>query len=481
MTRGGPHSLGLKVALAVLLGSLAAALLTAVLQAWLLWREARESALQRLVEIEESYLPSLASSLWVIDQARVDVLLDGIQQLPEVGAVALVDEMGQRSQRGAPLGEAALATRRFPLIYEDAGERFELGRIEVELHQAHLVEQILVKLQAMAVGTLVALAMAALLTLFLLRRWVSRPLQALAETADALELDDLSRSTIAASADVPTSSELGRLVSSFEKMRGRLAEALERRETSERELSAYRGQLEQLVAQRTAELRRQNEELDAYAHTVAHDLKHPLTTLSGAGVLLRDADDRLPPEQRQTLLDSIIRSARLMERIIDALLLLARARSDADVPRQPVRPDELIAATCSRLAALAESVGARIEQIPGPGEALGHAPWIEEALVNYLSNALRYGGDPPRVRIGSDPPQAGQLKMWVRDLGPGVADDLQDRLFDSFVRPDVRKADSHGLGLSIVKRVIERQGGTVGYRRTAKAETEFWLSLPART
>jgi signal transduction histidine kinase len=477
--RGAGGSLSSRIVLAVLAGTLGAALLAAGIQGALLWEESRDAALLRFAQIERSYLPSLADGLWVIDSARVDVLLDGIAHLPDVGAVSLVDDGGNHYRRGTALGDSGLARRGFPLIIEDAGERFDVGRLEVELHDSRLWEQLLTKLKVMAVTTLIALSAAALFSLFLLRRWVTGPLETLAAATDALDPEQIDPAPWPALANRRVAGELRRLIDAFARMRGRLADALARRDASERELEAYRGHLEQLVAERTAELERQNVELDAYAHTVAHDLKHPLTTLRGAGVLLRDARDRMPADQLGRLVDSIVRNAQLMERIVDALLLLARARSDADVPREPFSPSEVIGAACSRLSELAESRGSQIAISPAVGSAIGHAPWVEEALVNYLTNALRYGGEPPRIAIGSDVAADGSLRFWVRDRGPGVAEDQQDKLFDAFGRPDLRRLDSHGLGLSIVKRVIERQGGQVGYRRRTEGGSEFWFSLPA--
>lgn len=476
----GPNAdrltLGARITLIVLAGSLATAVLVAAAQGWLLWRSHQQEAMQRLTQIERSHLPSLAQGIWLIDSARVEILLDGISLLPDVGAVQLVDDAGRQYQRGTPLGEASLATERWTLEVEDAGERFEVGELVVELSDVRLMERLRARMQLVAITTSGALLAMALLTLWLLRRWVTGPIGALGRATQSLDLEHLGelRLDIGRAHGV---GELRQLLEEFDGMRRRLAEALARRDASERDLAAHREHLEQLVAERTAELEQRNVELDAYAHTVAHDLKHPLTGIAGASQLLRDAAARLDTAQRAQLTDSILRNTRLMQGIIDALLLLARARSDVEVPLQPIDLHPVVAAARTRLADGVAQAQAQIEVDLGVGEAMGYAPWIEEALVNYLSNALRYGGEAPRILITSERVTGG-VRVCVRDHGPGVAADRVDELFDRFVRPDLRHVESEGLGLSIVKRIIERQGGTVGYTPAAGGGSAFWLRLP---
>jgi len=85
---------------------------------------------------------------------------------------------------------------------------------------------------------------------------------------------------------------------------------------------------------------------------------------------------------------------------------------------------------------------------------------VEEVWVNYLSNALKYGGQPPRVELGAEQKDE-MVKFWMRDNGNGIAPEEQARLFTLFTRLEVR-AKGHGLGLSIVQRIVEKLGGQVG-------------------
>jgi len=113
--------------------------------------------------------------------------------------------------------------------------------------------------------------------------------------------------------------------------------------------------------------------------------------------------------------------------------------------------------------------------------ALGHAPWIEEVWVNYLSNAIKYGGWPPRVELGAMEQGDGIVRFWVRDNGSGLTLEEQTRLFTPLTRLDRVRAKGHGLGLSIVRRIVERLGGQTGVESEVGQGSVFFFTLPACT
>ena len=93
--------------------------------------------------------------------------------------------------------------------------------------------------------------------------------------------------------------------------------------------------------------------------------------------------------------------------------------------------------------------------------ALGYTPWVEEVWANYISNALKYGGRPPRIVLGGEimPDNQAMIRFWVRDNGPGLTSTQQENLFKPFNRFHTGQTSGHGLGLSIVKRIVETLGG----------------------
>jgi signal transduction histidine kinase len=111
--------------------------------------------------------------------------------------------------------------------------------------------------------------------------------------------------------------------------------------------------------------------------------------------------------------------------------------------------------------------------------ALGRGPWVEEVWVNYISNAIKYGGSPPRVELGATRQAGGTVRFWVRDNGPGLTPEEQARLFRSFERLDRVRAKGHGLGLSIALRIVEKLGGQVGVDSQVGQGSVFSFTLPS--
>jgi len=163
------------------------------------------------------------------------------------------------------------------------------------------------------------------------------------------------------------------------------------------------------------------------------------------------------------------------------------------VTPQPVAMGEIVQEVCAQLRLAIEDTHAHIilpEAAAWPA-ALGHAPWLERVWTNYLSNALKYGGQPPQVEVGWDRPMTGDqlgagpseidqgpIRFWVRDNGPGLAPAAQGELFKPFTRLAQSRAEGYGLGLSIVRRIVEKLGGRVGVDSVPGQGSLFYFTLP---
>ncbi len=234
-----------------------------------------------------------------------------------------------------------------------------------------------------------------------------------------------------------------------------------------------------------AQLQTDNKELDAFAHTVAHDLQSPLSLVIGFSDLLRESVTHsvahgaahYPPEKVSEILGAISRNARKMSNIVDELMLLAGVRK-MEVELEPV--DVLLTAleAKQRVAHQTMETGAIMETSDSWPLALGYAPWIEEIWANYLSNGIKYGGQPPHLRLGAELTGDGMVKYWVRDNGRGLSPADQARLFVPFTQLKQVRAKGHGLGLSIVQRIVEKLGGRAGVESVIGGGSTFWFALP---
>ena len=237
--------------------------------------------------------------------------------------------------------------------------------------------------------------------------------------------------------------------------------------------------LRDVTERREAELQQQKliEELDAFSHMVAHDLKVPLTGMIGTASFLTSFDDSLPPDKRQEMIELIMQSGQKMRNIIEELLLLAQMRNK-EVELTPVDMASIVAESRKRLSHMIQEYQAELIVPAEWPEALGYGPWIEEVWTNYISNALKYGGQPPRIEVGGSATGNGSVRFWVRDNGPGLTPEEQAKLFTQFTQLAKVRAEGHGLGLSIVRRIVEKLGGKVSVESEVGLGSEFSFTLP---
>ena len=209
------------------------------------------------------------------------------------------------------------------------------------------------------------------------------------------------------------------------------------------------------------DLRERNEELDAFAHTVAHDLKNPLSVLISYAELLETEGASMSPEEMRTWAHVIVEKGHEAINIVNELLLLSSLRRH-DIITTPLDMRAIVRGVLYRMRNQVLQARAKIELVGSWPYALGYRPWVEEVWVNYLDNALKYGGHPPRIEIGGTLQTDGMARYWVRDNGNGIPPAEQERLFRLWSRMDSMRVSGHGLGLSIVRRIVEKLGGYVG-------------------
>jgi signal transduction histidine kinase len=246
------------------------------------------------------------------------------------------------------------------------------------------------------------------------------------------------------------------------------------------QLLQQRLEMQLLALQRVnAALKESNDELDAFAHTVAHDLKSPLANIVMSAEIAQryittTSEDKTLVELVQTSLGT---SARKAINIVDELLLLASVRQES-VMRRPLDMADIVKQAQNRLGWMVEQYRGEITLPDHWPVASGYAPWVEEVWVNYLSNGLKYGGQPPLLRLGAAAQGNGMVRFWVQDNGAGIAPEELDTLFTEFTRIEHARAEGHGLGLWIVKRIAGKLGGDVGVESQVGEGSTFYFCLP---
>jgi signal transduction histidine kinase len=232
------------------------------------------------------------------------------------------------------------------------------------------------------------------------------------------------------------------------------------------------------LAQKANELEMRNSALDAFAHTMAHQIRGPLSQVIGYAEFAEATFGDKLQDDVVTILHRILHSGLKMNNMLSELLLLASVRSQSEVELLPLNMARIVAEVRKRLRLQLDSSQAEINLPPNWPIAAGHGPWIEEVWVNYLTNGLKYGGNPPKLKLGADKPKDGMIRFWVHDNGRGIAPDDQSRLFKPHTRLQDKRVRGEGLGLSIVRRIVSRLGGDVGVTSELGNGSTYWFTLP---
>jgi len=221
--------------------------------------------------------------------------------------------------------------------------------------------------------------------------------------------------------------------------------------------------------------RRERAERD-FVTNAAHELRTPLATITGAvHVLQAGAKDE--PEERDRFLGHIEREAGRLGRLTNALLVLARAQTQAETPN--------VAGV--ELQPLLESIVADVQppeavvigiDCPAGLEALAERDLLEQAVSNLVANALQ-NTERGRVEVAAREVPGGSVAVEVRDTGRGIAPERQERIFDRFYRPGGRDPRRFGLGLSIVRQAVAALDGRLEIESAVGRGTTVRITLPA--
>lgn len=247
---------------------------------------------------------------------------------------------------------------------------------------------------------------------------------------------------------------------------------------AQRQLQARATDLESKVRERTARLQEAVAELEAFSYSVSHDLRAPLRAIRQyAEILAEDYRDKLD-DQGRVYLKRITSSTGRLDALIRDVLTYSRVVR-ADLQLQPIDTERLIHELVEQYPNF-QRPQANIE-IEGPLLPInGHEAFLTQCFSNLLGNAIKFvaPGQTPHVRVRTEPID-GLVRLWVEDNGIGIAPKDQSRIFGMFEKANPEQDyEGTGIGLSIVRKAVERMNGRVGVESEPGQGSRFWLEFP---
>lgn len=245
------------------------------------------------------------------------------------------------------------------------------------------------------------------------------------------------------------------------------------------ELRLATEKLEQMVAERTASLREAMEQMEEFSYSVSHDLRAPLRAIDAyAGVLLEEYGKRLDDTGRNYL-EKIQRGSDRMNRLTQDVLTYSRV-ARAHVQLDPIALEPLMKDIIHQYPHL-QPPAAEIEITTPLLNVLGHETTLGQCVANLLTNAVKFmaPGIRPRVRIWTER-RGKNVRAWFQDNGIGIKPEHQKRIFQMFERIHPEgKFEGTGIGLTIVRKAVEKMGGSIGVESDGRNGSRFWIDLRA--
>jgi len=304
--------------------------------------------------------------------------------------------------------------------------------------------------RARLAGLIALFAAFTLIVAELLARWLSRPLQRLEAGAVAFAGGEHS-----ARVEPTGSRETRAVAAAFNQMADEVVRALDELKAEERRKSQF-------------------------VSDVSHELRSPLTAIRGMAETLAEGD--VPPEDARRFLGTIMREADRLARLADDLLTLQRIEgATGELPIRRVDPVEVAQRAASAIEHLAEVRGVRVTVTGSAPAVLGDPDRLQQVVANLLDNALRVMNDGGTIAVELAH-EGDWATISVLDQGPGIAEEDLARIFDRFYRAEPsreRAKGGAGLGLAIVRAIVERHAGRIEAANRPGGGTRFTVYLPA--
>jgi len=431
----------------------------------------------KLQQVETIHLNSLSETLWASDAEGLHTHVEGILLTRDMQFLEIRDQDRVWVAVGEPRTRNVIS-RQFPITHSLRGHDINIGTLTVvaslEGVYQRLMNKIWITLSTNAIGIFLVAGFIFIVFHTLVTRHLVRIADFThrldAETLDTpLELDDKGRHK-------RKPDELDLVVNAISQMQNNIRESFDALKEAERKLENHREHLEELVAERTSELARINQELETFSYSVSHDLRAPLRSIDGFSFsLIEDYADVLD----DTGLDHLQRvraASQHMAELIDDLLQLSRV-TRSDFKKQAVSLTELAEETVLQLRESDPDRSIRIDIDTGI-DTQGDQHLLGILLDNLIGNAWKYTGkmESPCIHFGVKE-MDGETVYFVEDNGAGFNMKYADKLFGAFQRLHGSEFEGTGIGLATAARIVARHSGRIWAQSELTQGATFMFTL----
>ena len=270
-----------------------------------------------------------------------------------------------------------------------------------------------------------------------------------------------------------TERHIGLVISDCTRYREEEAQIAHLKEELEHEAAT----VEKRIAERTGRLEEINEELDAFAFSVSHDLRAPIRAMQAFAEILLEGEFQSPTE-RNAYLTRIKTAAQGMDRLIQDLLAYSRV-SRQEITLESVDLDQVVRDAAQQLELAGGGKAYHLEISGDFPRVVGHHPVLVQVVLNLMTNGIKFvpKGVVPLLRVWAEESDE-HCRLYIQDNGIGISPQHQERIFKIFERlHSVEQYPGTGVGLAIVRKAVQLLGGEIGMESREGEGIKFWVEL----